>query len=221
MDKKVIVCAEDRNTKPLETILFQNADLFRDVSVVPFSGVSKLGTAAALRAFLAALGNRHKLAIYRDRDCLTDAEINAWFQEYGNAGFGKIVSGGVEIENYFCLPEHLSARLGIPYQLAVEVVETAFREHAQEIEAKFRAKRQDANSKFHRDGGSPETSVLWQQLDLPAKSGGKILTSKINAELQRRGIALRNLEVMTPDVVIGSDLISQILPFAYPNRRLF
>lgn len=221
LDKKVIVCAEDRNTKPLETILFQNADLFRDVSVVPFSGVSKLGTAAALRAFLGALGNRHRLAIYRDRDCLTNAEIDAWFQEYNNAGFGRIVSSGVEIENYFCLPGHLSARLGISYELAVEVVTAAFQQNEQEMEAKFRAKRQDANSRFHRDGGSPETSALWGQLDLPAKSSGKILTSKINAELQRRGITLRNLEVSTPDVMIGSDLISQMLPFAYPNRRLF
>lgn len=219
LDKKIIVCAEDRNTKPLETILFQDADLFRDVSIVPFSGVSKLGSAAALRAFLAALGNRHKLAIYRDRDCLTDAEIDAWFQEYGNAGFGKVVSSGVEIENYFCLPEHLSARLGISYQTGVDVVSAAFGGSEQEIESKFRAKRQEANLKFHRDGGSPETSVLWQELDLSAKSGGKILTSKINAELQRRGVPTQNLEVKTRDLVIGSDLISQLRRFAYGNRR--
>ncbi|RWB67903.1 MAG: hypothetical protein EOQ50_30355 [Mesorhizobium sp.] len=220
LDKKVIVCAEDRNTKPLETILFQDPDLSRDVSVVPFSGVSKLGTAAALRAFLAALGNRHRLAIYRDRDCLTDAEIDTWFQEYGQVGFGKAVSSGVEIENYFCLPEHLSARLAIPYQTAVEIVAAAFRDNEQEIESKFRTKRQEANLKFHRDGGSPETGVLWRELDLPAKSGGKILTSKINAELQKRGVRSQNLEVRTGDVVIGSDLISQLRRFAYPNRRL-
>ncbi|QKC94041.1 ATP-dependent nuclease [Mesorhizobium sp. NZP2298] len=215
LDKKIILCAEDRNIKPLETLLFQDADLFRDVSVIPFSGVSKLGSAAALRAFLAALGNRHRLAIYRDKDCLTDSEIDAWFQDYGNAGFGKVVSSGVEIENYFCLPEHLSARLGLTYEQAKEITRAAFDGNEQEFETKFRAKRQEANLKFHRDGGSPETNALWAQFDLSAKSGGKILISKINAELQRRGLPQRNLEAKTTDVVIGSDMISQLRRFVY------
>lgn len=209
LDRKVIVCAEDRDTKPLEAVLSQDPRLARDVAVVPFSGVSKLGSAAALTAFKAALGNHHKLWVYRDRDCLTEDELSTWFKEYSDAGFGRLVSTGVEIENEYIEVGQVAIRLGIDMALSEEILQTSAAGAEPEILAKYKDKRREANARFYKDGGSPDTMKLWQAAPLHQRASGKMLMSKLYAELAKRGIERKPVDVLDPTLTIGVPLLQQ------------
>lgn len=208
LDKKAIICAEDRNTKPLENLLFQHPTLARDISVVPFSGVSKLGSGAALQAFRNALGNKHKLIVYRDRDCLTDDELEWWSKEYHDRGFGVLVSPGVEIENCYSDASHLSARLGISIQEAEDLLIDVQKQNEEQFLAKFKDKRREINGKRYKDGGSPETEKLWQESSVQRRVGGKALISGAYNCLDAQGRQRVTIDVVSSDLTSGLDLIS-------------
>lgn len=217
LDKKIIVCAEDNDTSLLGNILKQDSRLSREVAIMPFSGVTKLGTAEALLAFRAALGNKHKIMIYRDRDCMTDAELDKWFNEYENAGFGRLVPSGVEIENEYVNSGLLSVVLDVPWDEASKLIEEIYKQNEPEISAKFRSKRQEVISRYYKDGGSPATKDLWDQLPNDRKSSGKFISKKINELIQNNGIGNTSILSGSPKCSVGIELLSQLRAFSATN----
>lgn len=209
LDKRAILCAEDRDVRHLSNIINQDDMVSRDVAVIPFSGVSKLGSAPALAAYRKALGNRHTIIVYRDRDCLTPDEIENWSKEYKDAGFHVVVSTGTEIESAFCDPSHMSCALGVSHAEAQEIYDEAVAATDQDLKAKFRRKRQDINSKAYPDGGSPVTDELWDALPAHERFAGKTLLSGINTVLQGREIKKR-INVLTPELVTDATLIREV-----------
>jgi hypothetical protein len=209
LDKRAILCAEDKDVRNLSAIINQDEMIARDVAVIPFSGVSKLGTAPALAAYRAALGNRHQIVVYRDRDCLTEAEIDQWSREYRDAGFQVVTSTGVEIENAFCDVAQISWILNIEPKEAQPFLDSVVAESEEELRAKFRRKRQEINSKAYPDGGSPSTDELWQNFPPHEKYAGKQLLSKINATLQARNVKER-LNQAKAGLVVDADLVRRI-----------
>ncbi|GAB5507498.1 MAG: hypothetical protein Rhirs2KO_26610 [Rhizobiaceae bacterium] len=210
LDKKVIVCAEDRDISKLHGILSQDHDLERDVAIIPFSGVSKMGSGHALAAFRQSLGNKHKFIVYRDRDCQTNEELERWFKEYSDLGYGSLISSGVEIENEYIDPANISYVIDVDYDTASEIVSDAIKHNEDELRAKFRSKRQSINITLHKDGGSPSTDDLWENLPEYRKFGGKMLLSKIYQEIERRRLSRFDLLQTVEEVTIGAPLISAV-----------
>lgn len=215
LDKKVIICAEDKDTTLLKNILSQDNDLDRDVAIVPFSGVSKLGSGQALSAFRRSLGNRHKFIIYRDRDCLTQSEIEKWYKEYYNLGYGSLVSSGVEIENEYIDPMNISEILGISNEESQDIYDKSIASNQEELRKKFRSKRQEININFHRDGGSPSTDELWESLPDYMRYPSKTLLSKIYQEIESRAVKRVNLLQTTENLSVGVALISSVRKIIY------
>jgi predicted ATPase len=215
LDKKVIICAEDKDTSLLKNILSQDSDLERDVAIIPFSGVSKMGSGQALAAFRRSLGNKHKFIIYRDRDCLTESEIQKWYEEYKNLGYEALVSTGVEIENEYIDAANISSILGLDFSDVNDILITSENKNEEEIRKKFRSKRQEINIAVHRDGGSPSTDELWKELPNHMRFPGKTLLSKIYQEIEVRGVKRMNLLQTSDNVVIGVPLIASVRKTIY------
>lgn len=209
LDRQVVVCAEDKDTRKLDSLFSQDAELSRVVAVIPFSGVSKLGTAHAIDAFRKALGKKHRVVVYRDRDCLTDSELDIWFEEYGNYGFLKLISDGVELENYFCDPRMISMLYKRPLNEINTLIDTILDSNSDRVFKKFSDKRKEANNRFYPLGGSPSTQELWDQWGLDRRVSGKFLISKLYEALVAEGQQRISLELTREDVIVGLQLVQE------------
>jgi ABC-type cobalamin/Fe3+-siderophores transport system ATPase subunit/plasmid maintenance system killer protein len=73
--KKVIIVSEDSDTDLLKKLISQWPGLERSVTFFPGTGYTSITTPAQAKQISDALGGKFKLLIHRDRDSLTDAEV--------------------------------------------------------------------------------------------------------------------------------------------------
>ena len=192
MDKKVLFITEDKNAKQLEKVVRQEPSIDDRVAIVPFEGVTKLGTATGIVNLRAALGNQHKVIVHRDRDCHLDSELKKWRHEYESRGIAVWVTEGSDIESLFCDPDFISLQEGLPISEARALFAEIIEEGADDFYAEFCGKRQNINKLYEKTGGSPAFDDLWEKMDVFEKVKGKSLISAWRRKLTERGLMQKN-----------------------------
>lgn len=211
IDRKILLCTEDKNSSYLERILSQKPDLMHRVAVVPFEGVSKLGSATPIRALRKTLGNAHEVVVHRDRDCYVGDELDAWRSELENKGLRPFITRGCDIEAYFCEPEYIATALGIPLEQAKAFVDSALEENEASLKSAFTGKRQDINKRlYEKRGGSPSTDELWKDLPILERVKGKEFISKIRDQASKEGHDEKCIGKLTEGHRVAGDLIDAL-----------
>ncbi|HNS86170.1 MAG TPA: AAA family ATPase, partial [Parvularculaceae bacterium] len=212
LDKSVLLCTEDKNVRMIEGLLGQTPSIFDKVSVVPFEGVSKLGTARLVTDLKRSLGDQHAVLVHRDRDCFSDEELTKWREEFINQGHSVWITQDTEVENYFCSKQYLEAIFDCDHNVASEIFDEAFSNNEPELKEKFTNKRKEINKAiYEKVGGSPKIEELWETLPKIHTISGKIFCSKLRAVAKKYGYD-EKLIGRTPDnFSIAPDLISALI----------
>lgn len=160
LDKPILLVTEDSNTNNLIELLKQDPDIENQVAIFPFNGVSTLGKGSVLASLRDKLGGGHKIVVHRDRDGLTDSEVESWANEYRKHKITTWVTEGSDVQSYFCDPGYLSTIYSKPYNDAKMLVDTIIATNRKEYEKVFANKRKNINSRYDKTGGSPVTADL-------------------------------------------------------------
>jgi AAA15 family ATPase/GTPase len=218
MDKKVLLITEDRRSGLIERIVKQVPIIDDRVAVVPFEGVTKLGSATGVENLRNALGKQHEVIVHRDRDCLLDNELEPWRTEFKGRGIHTWVTAGTEIESYFCDPDFIAFQEKISVEDSRKMLMEIVDEHEEKLKKEFIGKRQVANKFYEKTGGSPSFDELWSNLDILEKVKGKTLLSKWREKIDGEGLALSNPLSHWEGYSIAPDLLGVLFKLAFAKK---
>lgn len=208
LDKPILICTEDSSANNLIELLKQAPELDNAVSVFPFNGVSTLGHGAIISELKKKLGDSHVVLVHRDRDGLTDEEIEPWEQEYRNHGIIPWVTQGTDIESYFCDAGYISSIYGITYKEASELIDEVLDDNIDSFLRSFSHKRSEINRRYAQTGGSPITDELLSEWPFYKWVKGKDLIGKIRGKIRQRSIGDEKLIGRSDEnYYIATDLI--------------
>jgi ABC-type ATPase involved in cell division len=190
----VLICTEDKGKKQLEDCL-NSLGRHQNIKVISYNGVTNAASASVILEMSQLFVNQPQIVIHRDRDFLTDAEIEKWGAEYRNRGMRVFCPKFPDMESYYVSDAHVAEIYGVTTKDAADVLTPLRASLAVSMRGKFRKKRQQANLDFWRDGGSPRTEDLWPDAAEMTRETmlGKEMVSPINGAAQQAFGDRRNL----------------------------
>lgn len=199
-----IICTEDKGKKALENCV-DRLELSERIKVISYNGISNAASSIAIKAMADLYENDPIIIIHRDRDFMTDAELVIWGSDYTNRDMVVFSPPLCDIESYHCTPRHVSEVYDLDDAAGQTIVQEEIDRSVEDFRSKFRKKRQEANQKFWKDGGSPNTNDLWPENEGAniARAYGKQLMSNLNARLSNQPGGRRNLEAQASNELMS------------------
>lgn len=159
--KKVIVVSEDSKNDLLKKLIRQWPDIEKSVTVLPGRGYSHLLTKEEAVELKNSLGGKFKILVHRDRDSLTDDEVNTLSQAYNEDGIRLWFTEQSDIEAEFCDTSFLAALTGQPLNDCQTWLDETLAQNQAPIEQQFASQRAAHNRELHGAGGSPTNNDVW------------------------------------------------------------
>ena len=191
-----IILTEDEDTSLIEKVLEVNGFDLDDCDVLSYSGCTNMGTAMTLISHIKRSHPNPTFIVHRDRDFLSQAEIDGYKAKLAVHGIQVFVPTGNDLESCFLTPEHVSAACEIDRDMADEVLQSAFDARRDELTRKY-VNTRAAN--IQKAGDRPNAGELAVEcahaMNGPLSSSvhGKILLKGVRDELRLRAIQDRIL----------------------------
>lgn len=204
---EIIICTEDKGKKLLESCVRQ-LNLQDRIRVISYNGVTNAASAVAINAMADLFPNRPRIIVHRDRDFLTEDELQRWGLDYTNRNMHVFSPRLPDIESYYVTPEHIAQVYGRPEADAEAALHRVFDAIGPELRGIFRSKRQEANRKFWADGGGPATDDLWPpaQAVTDEFALGKRVMSRLNDDVPATFGRRENL-AGAPSLALSQELL--------------
>ena len=171
--KKVIIVSEDTKNDLLKKLIKQWPQIDEAVAVLPGRGYSRLMTKDEAKELSASLGGKFKILIHRDRDSLTDVEVEALQLDYNEDGIRLWFTEQSDIEAEFCDPDFLAALTGDTINDCQTAVDKILLQNQAPIMDQFSGQRKAHNQELHAAGGSPTNDDVWTAFQTRPLKGAK------------------------------------------------
>jgi ABC-type dipeptide/oligopeptide/nickel transport system ATPase subunit len=106
----VIVLTEDELPGPLESILVSSGFDMQRTVLLPYYGVTGMKQLRPLVKMIRGTNPNAKIILHRDRDFLTDNELDEWRKDVRACGVEPFVPAGRDIEASFINPKYLAEK---------------------------------------------------------------------------------------------------------------
>ena len=193
LDKSVFFFVEDEDHRAITNILGQWPDLYRKVCICPCYGVGNLPRNGLLKGVLGENKLDIKAVIHRDRDFMTDDEVEIWKQKFQSEDdsykdVSTWVTSNSDIEAYFCDPSYLSILYGVSFEEAslwINEVMNGF--NIVEKEKDFLSKREKTIMSLGEKYNSEKSEKLWAEVGLTLNTiTGRVVYGALKQYLQRK-----------------------------------
>jgi predicted ATPase len=104
---KCVLLTEDEKTEPIEILLKASGFKIDEVDVWSYKGCTNYETALTLASFIKKHSPNTEILVHRDRDYLTDEEINEFKNKIEKANINCFVTNGTDAESHFISVEHI------------------------------------------------------------------------------------------------------------------
>jgi predicted ATPase len=105
---KCIVLTEDEDFTCLKTILEANEFNLGETEIVSYYGCDQIGAAIVIGKYFKLKRANSTIIIHRDKDYLSDEEIETVRQKIKQNGFTFMTTNGVDLESNFINPHHIA-----------------------------------------------------------------------------------------------------------------
>ena len=203
--KKIILISEDTDTKILRHILAQWPDIEGKVTIHPGSGYNSLPTPEGAKQLKNTLGDNFKIVVHRDRDCMTNEEINKLTGLYNNEDIHLWVTDSSDIEAYFCEWSFIEQHSDLPTDFTKEKLNEIIGHNNAADHEKFKSQRGVHNKNIYPNGaGTPENEDVWNELQsCPLKAAcGKVVFNQIKNILGK--------DRFSKDTILSKDLGGEV-----------
>lgn len=195
----VVFLTEDRKTDFLKTLLLANGFDLEKILCLSYKTSSNLEGAALLVDFIKEVNNNCKVVIHRDRDFMTDSEVEKITRRIEDANAIPFITRGSDIESYFVNPEHIANVIAESVESISEWINQLAIENHVKIQQEFTRKRDEIKQKLYtRDNVQhcPDSlSICGQTIPFPeGVRKGKTILKMINGKMHdkfRKEISLR------------------------------
>lgn len=189
-----LIWTEDDDTRYLEAFLAANGVVDGQALIFSYQASSKVDAAKLMASFVSRMRPGVITIIHRDRDFMSDAEVDRLRAKYKlqDAGSTKLfITPGTDIEAYFTNNAHVAHVLGISDDDARALIETTIQESQNEFTMKFHTKRTEIKQTLYKADPEecPKTEDLLPGHVVPVeKALGKLLAKKLGPKIQARGL---------------------------------
>lgn len=206
--KKVVFVSEDSDLAFARKLVAQWPEIDRNVAFYPGSGFRSLPSARQAAELHEALGGKYEIIVHRDRDSLTNAEVEVLRDAYTAAGVHLWLSFGPDIEAYFCDPTFLELFLQCTAAEAVGHVEAVLAKHPVPIREQFDRQRASHNEELHKQGGSPTNDDVWTSMQAKPLKGakGKFVLRQLTNEIGQATFSRDKILTAELNGTLGIDL---------------
>lgn len=187
---KYLLWTEDTDTRMMKTFLNANGFSLEEVFVFSYQASSKIDAAALMSHFVHRLHPGVRIIIHRDRDFMTDSELQNLSGKYkleNKSNVNLFITKYSDIEAYFAQPDHLAKVFGIDAQTMIAKIMSKYNN---EFVLKFHEKRELVRRTLYRNNPDecPSTAGMMPKDQVGFDEAlGKLLLAKISAELQASG----------------------------------
>ncbi len=131
LDKELLIFTEDGNTDKLQHLLNQWPTIAQKCAIWPTFGKDSLPNGQKAKALMAKM--QIKILIHRDRDFMSDGDVQAWkdLKGYPAQSIPVWLTAGSDIESSFCNAAHVAGVMDVPEHVAQEIVDTAIASYDQ------------------------------------------------------------------------------------------
>ncbi|OAO00381.1 hypothetical protein A8B75_18755 [Sphingomonadales bacterium EhC05] len=171
--KKVLVISEDAKNDFLKKIIAQWPEIERTVGVIPGRGYKHLLTKTEAQELFEALGEKFKIVVHRDRDSLTDNEVQQLQADYDSDHIKLWLTDQSDLEAYFCDGEFVSQLAGCSADEANGYLDEIDQQYQTDIRNQFNSQRKAHNEELYPAGGSPVNEAVWQAFQQRPLHGAK------------------------------------------------
>ena len=162
--KKVILFSEDSNTSFIKHIIAQWPEIEKLVAVHPGSGYRNLVKPEQGKELMNTFGQSFKFVIHRDRDSITDSEVQDLINKYKKEDITVWITDYSDIEAYFCNAKFVSKITSEDEQQSQKLIENIVEKFNSKDCQNFRSQRIHINQELHNEGGSPEIENVFNEL---------------------------------------------------------
>ncbi|WP_155301584.1 ATP-dependent nuclease [Burkholderia gladioli] len=202
----VLICTEDKGKRALERcIAYLNLKL--DIKVISYNGVTNASSSVVIKNMSELFARVPKIIIHRDRDFLTDDEIDFWGEDFSRRDMLIFSPKLPDMESYYVCSSHVAEIYGVSVDEAAQKIDVIVNDNVAALRKKFVDKRREANQKFRKDGGGPATEALWpaDEAANPDRILGKELLPKVNEKFP--GTAWRRDLFSRPSKLLSKEII--------------
>jgi ABC-type cobalamin/Fe3+-siderophores transport system ATPase subunit len=171
--KKVIVVSEDGRNDLLKALIRQWPEIEHAVTVLPGRGYKHLLKKDEAKELRESLGGKFKILVHRDRDSLTDAEVERLKADYDVEGVRLWLTDQSDIEAEFCDPSFLSSLTGAAIHDCEAWLSEVQNQNQVPIKEQFVSQRAAHNEELHGKGGSPTNDDVWAAFQARPLRGAK------------------------------------------------
>lgn len=190
--KKVIVVSEDAKNDLLKKLIRQWPEIERAVTVLPGRGYKHLLKKDEASELRDSLGRKFKILVHRDRDSLTDSEVETLKDLYNVDGVRLWITDQADIEAEFCDPSFLSSLTGHPIHECETWLADIQSRNAVPIKDQFLKQRGAHNDEIHKStGGSPLSEDVWIDFQTRSLKGatGKFVFKQLQNTVPGNGFS--------------------------------
>lgn len=191
---KTIICTEDQKPTILERALEFLPSYRESVKLLPHNGVKNSNNAKILKKMVELMDSSPNVIVHRDRDCLTDEELDIWSGPFREQGIEVFCPELCDIESYCVSAEHIVSVTGVDFDTAQEIRRNIISHNNEMLQNKFYSKREEAIRLYHSRGGGPVADDLWGNNDESRDESllyGKGLKILIEKDLKNKGYLSR------------------------------
>lgn len=202
---QVVILAEDEKKGLLEDLLLSSGFDLEECELWSYKGCSNVNTAKTLICYIRKHNPTCSIIIHRDRDCLTDEELNTYKEAFSGNRLYVFVPDFCDLEGYFCTANHIHA---IYPNLAMEIIETAIANVLRGRNDKLLEKMINSRIEHLKKNGeninAGEIAVYCRHSLNEAPllyANGKILLAGLNDELRTMLGHNANLKTQSPMII--------------------
>lgn len=190
---KYLVWSEDRDTKPLSTLLEANGVAEEEMLVFSYQASSKVDAAKLMAAFAERVRPGVITVVHRDRDFMSDDEVDrlrAKFSLEQTPNLRLLLTRGSDVESYFVRPDHIAMVTGRGLAEAQALIEDVLHQNMIEFVEAFVRKRDEIKRDLYKSDpeNCPSIGALIAGNQIPVeKAIGKTLLKRVRQRLQGEG----------------------------------
>ena len=165
LSKKIILFSEDQNTQWLKHIIAQWPEIERTVAIHPGNGYKNLPQPKEAASLKNTFGEQFQIVIHRDRDSMTNDEVEKLEKKYGAEGIPLWITDYADIESYFCEVPFLTKILNLEKEKVKDILNPIIEKLNKLDNAQFSGQRNAINKELYGgDGGSPSKDKVYEEL---------------------------------------------------------
>jgi energy-coupling factor transporter ATP-binding protein EcfA2 len=159
---KYVILSEDRKMEFLKILAQESGFASSETLYFSYKTSTNLESAIMLAEFIMNIAPTTKVIVHRDRDFMTDEEVDKVTVRISESGASVYITEGSDVESHFVNEHHLAVLLGVKSEVVEDWVEKLALDGHNGLSLSFGRKREEIKNLLYKKNPNdfPDTAVI-------------------------------------------------------------